>query len=366
MKYGKYIREHAVWLGIFALLLFTIETFLLTLVHSGWLMVYVGIALVVSFFLGTGWEFWKEKKYFEKHTEMLEQLDKKYLYPELMGTPGSQEEKAIFEMLSMMEVGMNNEVSDYRRKSEEYKEYIETWVHEVKIPIATSQMLFTNHQRDLKALAAKDLSPEEEKLLEMEMNFAESQETETARIESYVEQALFYARSAEVEKDYFIKAIDLEQIVNDVIRQKKKVLIAKKARINIYDLVPEKEILSDGKWLSFIVGQIVDNAIKYAKEEGPSLEIFCKKVINEMPREGRKFGEKDESYALIIRDQGIGMKSAEVERAFDKGFTGSNGRTNKASTGIGLYLCKKLCNRLEHEIHLQSVEGEGTEVSIRF
>lgn len=363
MRFGKYIREHAIWLGLFLLLTFTIETFLLTFQGSGWLMVYVGIAMGICFFLGSFWEFQREKKYFEKHMNLLEKLDKKYLYPELMKDSANQEEKAILQMVSQMEVGMNEEVSSYRRKSEEYKEYIETWVHEVKIPIATAKMLITNHRRSLKEQMAKDISDEEYLQLEAESGFVDSMEMETDRMEGYVEQALFYARSAEVEKDYFIKAVDLEQIVNDVIRQKKKMLIAKKAKIDIHDLSPEKEILSDGKWLAFILGQIVDNAIKYAKEEGPELEIFCQKIANQ--EEGNADGKKA-GYALVLRDRGIGMKSAEVDRAFDKGFTGSNGRANKASTGIGLYLCKKLCLRLEHDIKLSSVEGEGTEIQILF
>lgn len=225
---------------------------------------------------------------------------------------------------------MNTEVANYRRKSEEYKEYIETWVHEIKIPIATSKMIMTNHRTD--SIMGSGL--------DMEME----------RIENYVEQALFYARSAEVEKDYFIKPIDLNQTISDTILQKKKMLIAKRASVDIHDVEPAKEILSDNKWLSFIIGQTVDNSIKYAKDDSLKIEIFCQEV--------------DDHVELHIKDNGIGMKSAEVDRVFDKGFTGSNGRANKASTGIGLYLCKKLCKRLEHDIRLESVENEGTTVII--
>lgn len=171
---------------------------------------------------------------------------------------------------------------------------------------------------------------------------------EIEKIESYVEQALFYARSAEVEKDYFIKPVDVEQLVNDVIRQKKRMLIAKHASIDIHDIQSDKEILSDGKWLAFIIGQIVDNAIKYSQDDRVALEIFL------------------ENDALVIKDRGIGIKKAELDRVCDKGFTGSNGRTGKASTGIGLYLCKKLCVRLEHDITIDSEEGCGTSVRIHF
>lgn len=325
MSYGKYIRDHLSWLMIFVLITLTIEAFLLTFKKSGWLMIYVAVVMIAGFIIGTVIDYQKEKKYFDKCNKLLEELDKKYLMPELLKDGGSQEEKLIFDMISQMESGMTSEVSDYRRKSEEYKEYIETWVHEIKIPIATAKMIMENHKPD-----------------------APGMNEEIEKIESYVEQALFYARSAEVEKDYFIKPVDVEQLVNDVIRQKKRVLIAKHASIDIHDIQSDKEILSDGKWLAFIIGQIVDNAIKYSQDDRVALEIFL------------------ENDALVIKDRGIGIKKAELDRVCDKGFTGSNGRTGKASTGIGLYLCKKLCVRLEHDITIDSEEGCGTSVRIHF
>lgn len=332
MKYTRYLREHAGWCIVFGILVLTIETFLLTLPESGWLMIYVFFALVISYFLGTYWDYYRMKKYFQRIHEVLDPMDKKYLVPEMLERGTSSEALEYESILNEMESAMNAEVSQYRRKSEDYKEYIETWVHEVKVPIATAKMIMTNHKNDTIAGSG----------LEMEME----------RVESYVEQALFYARSAEVEKDYFIKPVDLNQTVSDTVLQRKRMLIAKRASIDIHDLETRREILSDNKWLSFIIGQIVDNSVKYAKEDSLKLEIFCE--------------EKDERVWLHIRDNGIGMKESEMERVFDKGFTGSNGRSNKASTGIGLYLCKKLCKRLEHDIQLSSIEGEGTTVSIIF
>ena len=115
----------------------------------------------------------------------------------------------------------------------------------------------------------------------------------------------------------------------------------------------DRKIKSDEKWIGFIIGQILDNSIKYAKE-GEALRLRV------------QFAEEDGSVCLQITDNGIGMKASETARAFEKGFTGSNGRSGRASTGMGLYLCKKLCNRLEHEIRMESKEGEGTTVSILF
>ncbi len=343
MTYGKYLREHSIWAIVIAFLVLTTETFLLLFPGSGGLKLYLLVAAVLGYFLGSYVEFRKEKRFFNKADEILGQMDKGYLFPEMLEKGHSQEEEQVSEILRTMERAMSEEVSDYRRKSEEYKEYIETWVHEVKIPIATGKMILTNHKEGLAGSGGKD--------------WVNGLNEEIEKIEGYVEQALFYARSSEVEKDYFIKPVDLNQVVNDTICARKRTLIAKKASVDIHDLETETEVLSDGKWLTYIVGQIVDNAIKYSKEEKVSLEIYAEKDI---VKEGKK------TVALVIKDQGIGMKSSEVDRVFEKGFTGSNGRTGKASTGIGLYLCKKLCKRLEHEITLKSVLGEGTEVRIVF
>ncbi len=132
-----------------------------------------------------------------------------------------------------------------------------------------------------------------------------------------------------------------------------------KAVMDLHDLTPVEKIKSDGKWIAFIIGQILENAIKYAKkEEALKLSIYLEEYGNDERREG--------GCALVIRDNGIGIKSAELGRVFDKGFTGSNGRSGRASTGIGLYLCKKLCRRLQHDICIESREGEGTAVKILF
>ncbi|MDO5155614.1 MAG: sensor histidine kinase [Eubacteriales bacterium] len=332
MKYTTYLREHAAWLVVFLVMMLTIETFLLTITGGTWIMAYVLFAMVSGYGIGTYLEYRKVLKFTDEIHSVMDPLDKKYLAPEMLGKGKTQEEREILYFFENMETSMNNEVSTFRRKSEDYKEYIETWVHEVKIPIATAKMIMTNHKDQVIAGSG----------IEMEMD----------RIESYVEQALFYARSAEVEKDYFIKPVDLEQVVNEAVIQRKRMLIAKRALVDVHDLETKREVLSDNKWISFIVGQILDNSIKYAKEESLAIEVFCE--------------EEDNHVLLHIQDNGIGMKESEVGRVFDKGFTGSNGRSNKASTGIGLYLCKKLCKRLEHDIKVTSTEGVGTTVTIVF
>ncbi len=327
MRYGQYIREHKLWVAIFACLLCSIEIFLLTIKGYGWLMVYVAATCIFAFVLGTYVDYRRWAKYFQHIDNLLKDLDKKYLLCELLEQGDTQEEKKLKEILYDMEVSMNERVSRYRRNSKDYKEFVETWVHEIKLPIATMKMILANHKE-------QDLGLEEE----------------LGRLEGYVEQALFYARSNDVEKDYLINEVSLEKTVKEVILKRRKALRNMKAGIDIHDLEPT--IYSDSKWLEFILGQIVENSIKYGEEGKLHLEISSEK--------------KDNAVLLHIKDNGCGIKSSETSRVFDKGFTGSNGRAGKNSTGIGLYLCKKLCDRLEHSIRIESQEGEGTIVTLVF
>ncbi|MBR3834934.1 MAG: sensor histidine kinase [Lachnospiraceae bacterium] len=327
MRYGQYLREHKMWVAIFACLLCSIEIFLLTIKGSGWLMVYVAVACAFAFFLGTYVDYKRWAKYFQHIDNLMKDLDKKYLLCELLEQGDVQEEKRFKEILYDMEVSMNERVSKHRRSSKEYKEYIESWVHEIKLPIATMKMILANHKE-------QDLGIEEE----------------LGRLEGYVEQALFYARSNDVEKDYLINEVNLEKIVQEAILKRKKALRNMRASIDLHDL--EQSIYSDSKWLEFILGQLIDNSIKYGEEGKLRLEIYSQK--------------KDNAVLLHIKDNGCGIKSSETSRVFDKGFTGSNGRAGKNSTGIGLYLCKKLCDRLEHNIGIESEEGQGTTVTIVF
>ncbi len=175
---------------------------------------------------------------------------------------------------------------------------------------------------------------------------------ELQKIENYIEQALYYARSNTVSKDYYIKKNKIEDIVNECIKKNKKVLIGEKISINIHNL--DLCVNTDSKWIVFILNQILQNSIKYRNKNRQSeIEIYG--------IQGK------ENVVLYIKDNGIGIKRGELGRAFEKGFTGTNGRmANKKSTGIGLYLCKKLCDKLGIGIELKSVQDEGTEIRLIF
>lgn len=333
MNFPRYIKEHIYHVIACFFLIVTTDIFLMTIGGSAPLMIYVTLACAFCFFFCLYVDYRKLRKLFDDVQSRTDTLDKKYLVPEVMEKADSQEGEMLMSVLRKAEVSMSDNVAAYRRGSEEYRDYIETWVHEVKIPISASKMIIENHGDD--AIAESGIADEID------------------RIEGFVEQALFYARSSNVEKDFFIKETELSEIIKGVISKRRKTLIPMHASIDMGDLQGGKKILSDGKWLAFIVSQIVDNSIKYASgDRNLKLSFYM--------------SEENGKGVLNISDNGVGIKSAEISRAFDKGFTGSNGRTGRASTGIGLYLCKKLCLRLGHDIAVESEEGEGTTVKIMF
>ena len=162
---------------------------------------------------------------------------------------------------------------------------------------------------------------------------------------------MFYARSNTVNKDYVVTKSNLKEIVNGAILKSKRALLSNKISIELNDL--EKEVFTDSKWATFIINQIIQNSIKYSKKEDKKIQLYAI--------------SKRENVVLYIKDNGIGIKKGEITRVFEKGFTGENGRTiNKKSTGIGLYLCKKLCDKLGLGIELNSEKDIGTEVRIIF
>ena len=333
MSFPRYIKEHIQSVLACLFIIVTTDILLMTIQGSSSLMIYVAAVCTFSCFMCMYIDYRKLKNLFGDAYDKIEVLDKKYLVSEVLEDQGTQESECLLSVLKKAEVSMSENVAKYRRSSEEYRDYIETWVHEIKIPISASRMIIENHGDDTVS----------------ESGIA----GELDRLEGYVEQVLFYARSSNVEKDFFIREVDLEEIIKGIISGRRKTLIPMHASIDMGKLQGDKKVLSDGKWLAFIIGQIVDNSIKYAS---PDRNLKLSFYLT----------EEDGKQILNLEDNGVGMKAAEIPRAFEKGFTGTNGRTGRASTGIGLYLCRKLCLRLEHEIAIEAKEGEGTKIKIIF
>lgn len=330
MSFKVFLKDK--WLTITLLLfaILTIEICLLIYPIGVFIKLYIPIILSVFYLLGIGIEYLTKKRYYKKILNILEELDEKYLLTELMDMPSFMEGKILKQLMEVINKSMLENVNQYKYLTEDYKEYIELWIHEIKLPLAASKLIVENN----KNVATKSI------------------EEELDKIENYIEQALFYARSNTVEKDYYIKKNVLKDIVNEAVKKNKSLLIQEKISMKIHDL--EVLVYTDSKWIVFILNQLLQNSVKYKKTEGCSeIEIFAKK--------GK------ENVILVMKDNGIGIKKGEITRVFEKGFTGTNGRLlNKKSTGIGLYLCKKLCDKLGMAVELDSVQGVGTEIRLIF
>lgn len=277
-------------------------------------------------------QFRKEIKFYGEIKSISDNLDKKYLMPEIIKKPGYYEGKIFYEVLRDAERNMHEELNYYKNLQSEYRDYIEAWVHEIKTPIASSKLILENS------------TSSDRNLLIDEMN----------KIDRYITQALYYSRSTDFNKDYIIKSFNLQKVINECIRENRREFINKKIGLDIDNSVNIK-VTSDAKWVKFIINQIIINAIKYCRDEKPEIRIYVyEDDLNNSDR-----------VKLVIEDNGIGIPQNDINRVFDKGFTGENGRVYGKATGIGLYLCKKLCEKLDLKIELHSKMNIGTIVEIQ-
>lgn len=195
------------------------------------------------------------------------------------------------------------------------------WVHQIKTPIAAMRLL----------LQAED-TPQNREMAE-----------ELFQIEQYVEMALHYTRLDSESSDFLIQWYELDGIVREAVRKYARVFIRKKINLNYQPL--KVQVLTDEKWLEFVIEQILSNAVKYTQKGTVSIYM-------------------EDERTIVIEDTGIGIRPEDLPRVCEKGYTGYNGHTDKRSTGIGLYLCKRILKKLSHSIEIDSELGKGTRVKI--
>lgn len=273
-------------------------------------------------------EYLRRHLFYKNLETILEDLDQKYLLAEIIEEPDFLDGEILYNLMQEVNKSMLEHVNEYKQKEEEYRNYIEMWVHEIKTPLAAAKLITSNNDNSVTQSITEEMD----------------------KVEEFVEQALFYARSTTLEKDYLIKELQLESIVNKIIRKHSKSFIYHKIRLVCEGL--DEMVYSDAKWLEFILNQIISNALKYTPEETGCIHIYTKK--------------QKQNLELYIEDNGMGIALSDLPRVFDKGFTGQNGRKNEKATGMGLYLCKLLCDKLYLDLKISSFEGKGTTLCITF
>ena len=279
------------------------------------------ISILISYF--------QKRSFYNTLITNTKNLDKKYLVLETIPKPNTYEEELIYNIMCDINKSMIENVSSYINSTKDFKDYIEMWIHEVKIPISSLILMTHNHKNQV---------PKE---------YTE----EIRRLDNYIDQILYYVRSNYTSEDFIFKKVKLEKIISSVALKNKDDLLENK--IDLIVDIKNTEVYTDTKWLEFILNQIINNSIKYKKDiQNSYIQI--------------KATENSNQIALSIKDNGIGIPKSDISNVFKKSFTGTNGRDKIKSTGMGLYIAKKLCTKLGHKIEIESEEKEYTIVKITF
>ena len=329
MKLSKYLRNNFLIILLFIVITAIINLMLVSFKTDIQVILGINITVIIGFILYIIYDFNRRKKFYNKFLNDLDLLDKKYLITEMIEKPNFYEGEILYDALYEIDKSMSEKIKEYSLSIADFKEYIELWIHEVKLPLASMNLIIHNH---------KELS--DKKIIE-----------QLKRIDDDVEQVLYYVRSENAEKDYLIKETELDRTISNVAMRNKDILLENNIDFEVE--VGNKKVLTDSKWLEFIVNQIVSNSIKYIRD---GVEHLIKITAE----------ENSKSIFLKIYDNGIGIEKSDIPKVFDKTFTGNNGRKIETSTGMGLYIAKQLCKKLGHKITIDSKENEYTEVSIIF
>lgn len=228
-------------------------------------------------------------------------------------------------------------------RQSQMRDYYSMWVHQIKTPISAMKLLLEAEREELGQLICDD--EQSQYLLSDNMD---SFEDELFRIEEYVSMALQYQRVSSTENDFVLEKVSVDGVIRDTIKKYAKIMIRRHIGINYSGT--GQEVYTDGKWLAFMLEQILSNAIKYTPQGVVTIET----------------AEEKDRFFITIKDTGIGIKAEDLPRVFEKGYTGYNGHADKKATGIGLYLCRQMADKLGHTIRMESEIGKGTKVWIGF
>lgn len=315
-----YLRAHTMimlfyflWNSIFIVVLFLHNVPLAAASYALLLVTIVAIAFVcMNFYL-----------YYKRHHQLLQLIHQRTGHLEPLPKTKDLIEKDYQDLLQEIQVDKIERISQWDQKITNLTDYYTLWTHQIKTPIAALKLLLQETQGSNTSQALQELF----------------------KIERYVESAIQYARLESITSDLRFEKIALDQLVKQAVKKYATIFIHNKIALNYEDL--QAIVLTDEKWLVFVIEQILSNALKYTPKGSVSIYLA-----------------PDSERTLVIEDTGIGIAEEDLPRVFEKAFTGYNGRMDKKSTGIGLYLCKQILDKLAHNISITSQVGVGTQVRI--
>ena len=248
-------------------------------------------------------------------------------------------------LLENQSIARSESESSAAVRQSQMRDYYSMWVHQIKTPISAMKLLLEAEREELGQLMCDEEQQAAFKELSDNLDLFED---ELFRIEEYVSMALQYQRVSSTENDFVLEKISLDGVIRDTIKKYAKIMIRRHIGINYSGT--KKQVYTDEKWLAFILEQILSNAIKYTPQGFVTIET----------------AEEKDRFFITIKDTGIGIKAEDLPRVFEKGYTGYNGHADKKATGIGLYLCRQMADKLGHTIRMESEIGKGTKVWIGF
>ena len=329
MKLSRYLKDKLYFIILFLTFLSLIILLLVGFKVSLELIIVIISLLVIFAILVLIIEYLKKRNFYNEFINIVDKLDKKYLVIEMLNPPNFQEGEILYNKLYGINKSMLENIKNYEISMNDFKDYIEMWIHEVKIPLSSLVLMIHNNKNNISSKMVDQVN----------------------RLDNYVDQVLFYVRAENAEKDYLIKKTYLNKVINKIALKNKDYILENNIDFNVLNC--EKKVLTDSKWLEFIIDQIINNSIKYKREIVSSfIKIYTE--------------ENNEEIRLIIYDNGIGIDAKDLPRVFDKTYTGTNGRLKSKSTGMGLYIAKNLCEKLGHKIAIESKVNEYTKVIITF
>lgn len=326
MKYKDFLRDrfaaYLIYSFAWALALVFLSAFHVCLQA----LVIISIIYLLAIFSAELWTFLRKKTYYDKMENCLIELDQKYLLCEMSECPSFLDGRILHETLQETNKSMCERIAEYRLENKEFREYIELWVHEIKLPLASLQLMCHND--------------------------GNSKYTEPIkRMNNCIENVLYYARSEMAEKDYLIRAISLKHAFGRIAVKNREELQGRNVTVHTENL--DIAVMTDGKWLEYILGQLMSNSMKYfSPDRTPEIFVSAESLKDRI--------------LLRFYDNGVGIPESDLPYIFEKSFTGENGRTHAKSTGMGLYIVKKLCNKLGHAVSVRSEQGVFTEICIAF
>lgn len=371
----SYCKRQILWIVMLVLCIMTMS---LVLYLNGISSNEITYGTVLCFFFLLAFGAYDFYKYAQKHKQLQQLKDTIQIGDRDLPEAIDNIEQDYQELLELITIDKSEQLSQLENKRRDMTEYYSMWVHQIKTPIAAMRLLLQsleNKQNELNEMEEDQITLRRDRLEEMQQIYLEDKrelEDELFRIEQYVGMALQYLRLDSETNDFVFQEQPIDKIVKEAVHKYAKLFIRKKISLHYENL--DQMVLTDEKWLEFVVEQILSNAIKYTHTGGITIYLEAQQKNsnagsaseNDNRSDDNSLDKQNEYVYLVIEDTGIGIREEDLPRVCEKGYTGYNGHSDKRSSGIGLYLCYRVLKKLGHTIEITSEVGKGTRVKIGF